>query len=351
MSAPAQFWKGKNVLITGHTGFKGAWLAEILHDLGANVTGLALPPEGSPNLFDLLTLRQRIRHLEGDIRDAALVKRIVEQVKPEIILHLAAQALVRPSYQQPVETFATNVMGTVHVLEAARQVNGVRSIVVVTSDKCYANEGTGRFFAEDDKMGGNDPYSASKGATELVAHAYNVSFFRSSGTALASARAGNVIGGGDWAVDRLIPDAVRAFDAGTPITIRYPDATRPWQHVLEPLRGYMVLAQHLYEKGETFSGGWNFGPEKSGVLKVKDVLALLQQNLSFTITVDQGEQLHEAKTLGLDIAKAQKQLPWKPLLSAEEAIRWTGEWYKQHAEGISPIDLTRKQITEFFART
>lgn len=350
MGTLAQFWAGRNVLLTGHTGFKGAWLAEILSGFGANVTGLALQPPSAPNLFDLLQLKDRITHIEGDIRDEKLVAQVIQQVQPEIILHLAAQSLVRPSYAEPVETFATNISGTVHVLEAARHCAATRAVLVVTSDKCYANEGTGRHFTETDKLGGNDPYSASKAAAEIVAHAYDTSFFRQQGIAMATARAGNVIGGGDWATDRLIPDAFRAYSAQQPVVIRYPDATRPWQHVLEPLHGYMLLAQKLVEQNTHFSGGWNFGPERDGIGKVRDVLARLQQSFPFEITVDPGEQLHEAKTLGLTIDKAKAELGWQPRLSTDEAIGWTGDWYKAYSEGADPVALTRRQIHDYMAR-
>ncbi|MBU6476161.1 MAG: CDP-glucose 4,6-dehydratase, partial [Alphaproteobacteria bacterium] len=321
------FWQGKRVFLTGHTGFKGAWLTALLLRDGAIVTGYALPPPTNPALFGLLNLKSRIAHIEGDVRDRAKLAAALAAAQPEIVFHLAAQALVRASYEDPLGTFDTNTTGTLNLLEALRSCKSVRSIVVVTSDKCYLNNETGAFFREDDPLGGKDPYSASKAAAEIVAQAYHESFFKPAGIPLATARAGNVIGGGDWAKDRLIPDVARAHAAGEPVLIRSPNATRPWQHVLEPLRGYMMLAEQLVSEGQAFTGGWNFGPRPEDIRSVGDVLSKLKETLPFELRLDSSPQPAEAKTLGLDIRKSMEKLGWQPRLALDEAIRWTGEWY------------------------
>lgn len=345
------FWRGKRVFITGHTGFKGAWLTAALLRLGADVTGYSLPePTSQPDLFTLLGLQGQITHLQGDIRDRDLLCRQIHAARPQILLHLAAQSLVRRSYREPVSTFDTNVTGTLNVLQAARQCEELRAIVSVTTDKCYRNDDSGRLFTESDPLGGKDPYSASKAAAELVSHAYAESFFAATPVALATARAGNVIGGGDWAEDRLIPDIARAIAAGLPVRIRNPQATRPWQHVLEPVFGYLKLAEKLASAGQSFSGGWNFGPHPSDIQPVGHVLAQLQQTLPFAMEQDTAPQPPEAKTLGLDIHKAVEHLGWRPRLSLEEAIRWTGEWYRDHLAGKTARAITDAQIAAYLGR-
>lgn len=345
-----KFWSGKRVFITGHTGFKGAWLTAILRSFGAEITGYSLPAPTEPNLFGQLELAQDIHHIEGDIRNRAQLATALAAARPDIILHLAAQSLVRKSYREPLETFDTNVIGTLNVLEAARRSDGLRAIVSVTTDKCYRNDDGGRLFIESDPLGGKDPYSASKAAAEIVSQSYAESFFHDGNVALATARAGNVIGGGDWAEDRLIPDIARAVAANEPVRIRNPKATRPWQHVLEPVFAYLLLAEKLYTEGRAFASGWNFGPHASDIQPVGRVLEQLQQSFPFRLELDTSPQPHEAKTLGLDIGKAIKDLCWKPKLTLEEAIRWTGEWYQAHRDGTSARELTERQINAYIAK-
>jgi CDP-glucose 4,6-dehydratase len=328
-----EFYRGRTVLVTGHTGFKGGWLCAALKRLGARVTGLALAPDTDPNLFQAAAIGQGMESVLGDIRDLATVEKVLRERRPEIVFHNAAQPLVLRSYRQPVETYATNVMGTVHVLEAARRAQSVRAVVVVTSDKCYDNRGLERGYREDDPMGGHDPYSSSKGCAELVAAAYRASFFAGEGTAaIATARAGNVIGGGDWAQDRIVPDMVRGIMAGRPVVIRHPEAVRPWQHVLEPLRGYLMLGQRLYQERK-FAAGWNFGPGENEALTVRQLAEQMVAcwgagRLEFA---SEGEAPHEAAYLKLDSAKARSELGWKPALTPAEALRWTVEWYRAYA--------------------
>ena len=349
MSSSA-FWQGKRVFLTGHTGFKGAWLTAVLLQAGAEVTGYSLPPPTDPALFDLLNLKNKITHIEGDIRNREKLSAALHDAKPEIVFHLAAQALVRPSYEDPCGTFDINTTGTLNLLEALRACKGVKAIVSVTSDKCYLNNETGAYFKEDDPLGGKDPYSASKAAAEIVAEAYHQSFFKPAGIPLATARAGIVIGGGDWAKDRLIPDVARAAAAGHPVLIRSPKATRPWQHVLEPLRGYMMLAEKLSSDGEAFAGGWNFGPRPEAIRPVGDVLAKLKETLPFELELDSAPQPAEAKTLALDIHKAGEKLGWHPRLALDEALRWTGEWYNTYARSNSVEEMTLRQIEDYAAR-
>ncbi len=343
------FWQGRRVFLTGHTGFKGAWLTAVLLQEGANVTGYSLPPPTTPALFDLLNLKDKITHIEGDVRDREKLAAATAGAKPEIVLHLAAQALVRPSYDDPRGTFDTNTTGTLNLLEALRPCASVRAIVAITSDKCYRNDETGALFKEHDALGGKDPYSASKAAAEIVAQAYHESFFKPAGIPLATARAGNVIGGGDWAKDRLIPDVARAHAAGEPVLIRSPNATRPWQHVLEPLRGYMMLAEQLVSEGQAFTGGWNFGPRPEDIRSVGDVLSKLKETLPFELRLDSSPQPAEAKTLGLDIRKSMEKLGWQPRLALDEAIRWTGEWYNTCAQSNSVKEMTLRQIEDYAA--
>ncbi|MHC2823145.1 CDP-glucose 4,6-dehydratase [Bradyrhizobium huanghuaihaiense] len=315
------FWNGKRVLVTGHTGFKGGWMVAWLRHLGAEVAGLALPPSTTPNLFDLAQTAQDIASVFADIRDPAAVKAVFDRFQPEIVFHMAAQAIVRASYDDPVGTYATNVMGTVHVFEAVRT-SGVRVVVNVTSDKCYDNKEWVWGYRETDPLGGKDPYSSSKACAELVTAAYRSSFFSGSRRiGFASARAGNVIGGGDWAQDRLIPDVIAAIRNGQPVPVRNPDAVRPWQHVLEPLSGYILLAEHLWRDPAAFSSEWNFGPDADSVRTVRwlvDRLALL-----WSVPPQQmpqpGEHPHEARLLSLDSSKARAHLGWAPRWGLDRA--------------------------------
>ena len=353
------YYKGKKVLVTGHTGFKGSWLCEWLLALGAEVHGFALPPPTKPALFAQLKLAKRIKsHTIGDIRDLAAVKRCVKRVRPEIVFHLAAQPLVRLSYRQPVETFDTNVMGTVNVLEAVRAVFSSKSgskaaplckVVCITTDKVYENDNRGRAFVEDDPKGGSDPYSASKGACELAIQSYRRSFFADGKGAawVASARAGNVIGGGDWALDRIVPDAMRAFISGKTLTVRNDKSTRPWQHVLEPLYGYLTLgAQRDFVR---FSTAYNFGPSAA---TVKTVGELVKETMSyfdrpkFENRTDPNA-VPEAKLLTLDSRKAKRLLGWTPHWKFKETIRNTVEWYQAVAVGADPMAVTDRQIEEY----
>jgi CDP-glucose 4,6-dehydratase len=324
---------GERVFLTGDTGFKGAWLASWLTRLGADVTGYALDPPTNPSLFDALDLGRQLRHLTGDVRDRDRLVAEVQATAPSVIFHLAAQALVRRAYVSARDTFETNVMGTVNVLEAARSCPSVRSVVIVTSDKVYQNAETGTLFREDDPLGGTDPYGASKGAAELVTAAYRASFF-GDGAAIASARAGNVIGGGDWAPDRIIPDSVRALVAGEPIVVRNPDAVRPWQHVLEPLSGYLQLGALLLDEGSRYAGAWNFGPtEERSDEPVRWVVdQFIDHWGSGSWAPDEGTEAHphEAQRLSLDSTKARERLGWAPVWDPQTAVGRTAAWYREY---------------------
>lgn len=329
------FWKDKRVLVTGHTGFKGAYLSLWLQSLGAQVTGLALEPPTMPSLFDVLKLDSGMMSVIGDIRDAKTVRDVMERAKPEIVIHMAAQSLVRYSYAHPLETYATNVMGTAHVLDAVRHAGGVKAVVSVTSDKCYENRERDEPYREDEAMGGHDPYSNSKGCAELVTAAYRNSYFSDGAVAVASARAGNVIGGGDWAADRLIPDMVRAFEAGRPVLIRSPRSIRPWQHVLEPLNGYLTLAERLYEQGAGYAEGWNFGPQDSDMKPVEYIVERLTSlwGEGASWHRDTAPQPHEAKILKLDSGKARQKLGWNNVWLLDTALERIVAWHKAHAAG------------------
>jgi len=351
-SEAAGFWAGKRVLITGHTGFKGSWLVLWLRSLGAEVVGYALDPPSTPSLFEAARLREDMVSIHGDVRSAEHVARVMERHQPQVVFHMAAQSLVRESYRHPTETYATNVMGTVHVLDAVRRVESVRAVVVVTSDKCYENRESPLWgYRETDPMGGRDPYSNSKGCAELVVSAYQRSFFadESRRVGIGSARAGNVIGGGDWADDRLIPDVVRAFSDGVPVHLRNPHSVRPWQHVLEPLRGYLMLGQALWEDPEQFAAGWNFGPDDSDAQPVGDIVDRLRSmwGEGAEAVSAPGPHPHEASFLRLDCAKARSLLGWTPRLALEQALRWTMEWYKSVEDGTDPRTLTLDQIRRY----
>jgi CDP-glucose 4,6-dehydratase len=345
------FWAGRRVLVTGHNSFKGSWLTLWLTMLGARVSGYALAPCTQPALWNLLGLAQEVKSVMGDVRDAALVERAVADARPQVIFHLAAQALVRASYQDPVGTYATNVMGTVHVLDAARRCADTQAVVVVTSDKCYENRESGQAYREGDAMGGYDPYSSSKGCAELVTAAYRRSFF-AKGAGIASARAGNVIGGGDWAAERLVPDLIRAAKAGQATPIRNPKATRPWQHVLEPLSGYMALGERVAQDPAGFAGGWNFGPDEADAVPVEKVADAVVAHWGAPArwTKDGAEQPHEAHYLMLDSSKARAQLGWRPRLGLDDALAWTVQWYKAQAGGADARALCRSQIEQYQQR-
>ena len=346
------FWRGKRVLVTGHTGFKGAWLGTWLERLGAEVFGLSLPPEGARSLCGLIGLEERIAFRHADIRDAEKLRVAVTGFAPEIVLHLAAQSLVRRSYKDPSGTFATNVMGTVNLLEAVRATPSVRAVLIVTSDKCYENREWLWPYREADPLGGADPYSASKAGTELAAQAWRQSFFGADQpVAVATARAGNVIGGGDWAEDRLIPDCIAALAAGRAIEIRNPKATRPWQHVLDPLAGYLNLAERLHEAGQAFARAWNFGPSTDDIRPVSAVadavVARWGAGARWIATGGQGP--HEAGLLAVDASLARARLGWAPRLPLDAALDWTVDWYRREAAGASAAALVAGQIAAYEA--
>lgn len=346
------FWSGRSVLVTGHTGFKGAWLSLWLERLGARVSGLALAPQTEPSLSDLI-LGRRIDESIGDIRDAATVSGHLAEARPEIVIHMAAQALVRASYRDPAATYATNVMGTVHLLEAVRATPSVRAVVVVTSDKAYENREWPYGYRETEALGGHDPYSSSKACAELVTSAYRASFLAVRDCRVATARAGNVIGGGDWSEDRLVPDIVRAFSRGESVEIRAPHATRPWQHVLEPLSGYLRLAEALCgPDGAEFAQAWNFGPADEDCRPVAHIVATLAETWGPDATwhLSQAIHPHEATFLKVDASKARGRLAWDRRLRLDEALAWTAAWHRAQAEGASALDLTLAQIAQYTAR-
>jgi CDP-glucose 4,6-dehydratase len=350
VTATPAFWRGRRVLITGHTGFKGSWLSTWLVQLGSKVTGVALDPHTDPAMFDLLGLTQHMDSHIADIRDAAAIEKAVQACQPEIIIHMAAQALVRESYADPVGTFMTNVMGTAHLLEAARGAKNLRAVVIVTSDKCYENREWAWGYRENDAMGGSDPYSASKGCAELVTASYRRSF--GDDVSIASARAGNVIGGGDWSQDRLIPDIVRAIEANSVVQIRNPGAIRPWQHVTEPLAGYLLLAERLFTSGSQYAGAWNFGPSIDDTQPVSALVDRFSQKFDSPTPwqIDAGEHPHEAHFLKLDISKAVCDLGYRPRISLGTALDWTAEWYRAYFDGQDMSDVTQRQIDDFSRR-
>ena len=352
------FWNGKRVLLTGHTGFKGSWLSLWLQSMGAQVVGYALAPPTNPSLFEAAQVGQGMTSVIGDIRDLPKLQAVFAEHHPEIVIHMAAQPLVRYSYQNPVETYSTNVMGTVHLLETVRNSPGVKAVVNITTDKCYENREWVWGYRENEPMGGYDPYSNSKGCAELVSTAYRSSFFNGDsyvqhGVALATVRAGNVIGGGDWAQDRLIPDILAAFEQGKLVEIRNPQAIRPWQHVLEPLRGYLTLAENLFEQGPHFAEAWNFGPNdedaKSVGWIVEQMAELWGNDAKWQI--DTGAHPHEANYLKLDISKARSRLDWHPALRLTDALKLIIDWSKQRQEGADIRKLTMDQIRTYHTST
>ena len=354
-----EFWQGKRVFLTGHSGFKGSWLCLWLHALGADVTGYALESPTNPSLFELARVDEMVTSIIADIRDLERLKSEMAKAAPEIVIHMAAQPLVRDSYKIPVETYAVNVMGTVHLLEAVRACPTVRAVVNVTTDKVYENREWHWGYRENEPFGGYDPYSNSKGCSELVTAAYRSSYFVNStfnsstlqrhGAAVATARAGNVIGGGDWASDRLIPDVIRAILAGEPVRIRNPHAIRPWQHVLEPLSGYLALAQRLYEDGARYAEGWNFGPDENDARPVEWLVQRLCERWGegATYEIDQGDHPHEAHYLKLDCSKARAELGWQPRWSLEAALESIVAWTKMYRDGGDVRGACLAQIRAF----
>jgi CDP-glucose 4,6-dehydratase len=350
------FWRRRKVFLTGHTGFKGSWLTLWLDALGADVTGYSLDPPTDPSLFNQANLAGCLRSIRGDVRDFHQLKSAMAECRPDVILHLAAQSVVRSGYDDPIETYSTNVMGTVHVFEALRQLKLPSVVVNVTSDKCYLNREWAWGYREDEPMGGRDPYSNSKGCAELVTTAYRESFFLPAaldrhGVALGSARAGNAIGGGDWTANQLIPDLIRAFLAGKPCLIRSPSAIRPWQFVLEPLNGYLTLAEHLAQDAARFAGGWNFGPMEADARPVSWIADALVRSWGNGASWDRdaGEHPREANFLKLDASMARSQLDWQPRLPLQQALEWIVEWYRGVQAGADPQLLTRTQIDRYGA--
>ena len=348
------FWKKKNVLLTGHTGFKGSWLSLWLQELGAIVTGFSIDVPTSPSLFEAAGVGNGMTSVKGDVRKLDELKACVVETRPEVIIHMAAQPLVRRSYADPVRTYSTNVLGTVNLLEAVRCVGGVRAVVVVTSDKCYDNQERAEGYREDEAMGGYDPYSSSKGCAELITAAYRNSYFNSAdfdkhNTAVASVRAGNVIGGGDWAEDRLVPDIFATLQQKMTPTVRNPHAVRPWQFVLDPLNGYLTLAEHLWADGPAFVGGWNFGPDDSDAKNVGFIVERLVRGWGENTTwqYDEADHPHEDTYLKLDCSKARSALSWEPQLDLLTALDWIVDWYRDYFATNDPRDITMSQIRQF----
>ena len=346
MEINSNFWSGRSVFLTGHTGFKGGWLALWLKEMGANVYGYSLEPPINPNFFNIINLKTKIQNSTiGDIRDLSALKNSIKVAKPSVIFHMAAQPLVRQSYNDPIETFTTNLIGTINVFEAARKRGTVEAIVNITTDKCYENQEWDRPYHETDRLGGYDPYSSSKACSEIATSAYRNSFLSATGIKLASARAGNVIGGGDWATDRLIPDFFRSIDNNKILRVRSPEAVRPWQHVLDPLSGYLILAEKLVTNGNNFAEGWNFGPEQSGTKTVSWVLDKLSEKfINAKWQIESTEQPHEASLLKLDISKAKSKLGWVPRWSLETAIENTIKWQQAFKENNNMEEFSIKQI-------
>ena len=347
------FWQGRRVFLTGHTGFKGSWLALWLHELGAETTGFALEPPSDPSLFEMANVAGTMTSIHGDVRDLEVLQSAMARSEPEVVLHLAAQSLVREGYDDPITTYSTNVLGTAHVLEACRHVESVRAVVSVTTDKCYENLESLRAFREGDPLGGKDPYSSSKACAEHVTAAYRQSYFESGDrpVGVASARAGNVIGGGDWARDRLVPDLIRGFIVNQPVPIRSPLAIRPWQHVLDPLKGYLDLAERAWAEPGAVGGGWNFGPDATDERAVEWVADRLVERWGDRASWDRDAGAHpaEAAFLKLDSSKARDHLGWWPQLRLEQALGWVVEWHRSVLDGASAAEITRRQIRDYQA--
>jgi CDP-glucose 4,6-dehydratase len=345
------FWHERRVLITGHTGFKGGWLAIWLERLGAAVSGIGLAPQTNPSLYELALIGRRIDSIFADIREERGIEQFFAERQPEVVFHLAAQPLVRRSYREPVATFATNIMGTAHLLEAVRRTTSVRAVVVVTSDKCYADRGSSMAYREDDRLGGDDPYSASKACAELITASYQKSFCHGVEAAIATARAGNVIGGGDWSEDRLVPDMIRALGSHEMVSLRNPHAIRPWQHVIEPLCGYLILAERLFLEGRRWASSWNFGPFPKDALEVYQVADRIVRywGSGEWEARPQASAPHETVDLRLDSMKAREILGWRPRLSLDDAFRLTVDWYRSVKNGDDAYDVTSEQIAQFQA--
>ena len=346
-----EFWRDRGVFVTGHTGFKGGWLSLWLQRLGARLVGYSLPAPTTPSLFETAVVGDGMESITGDVRDRQALTAALRAARPEVVFHLAAQAIVRTGYDEPVETYDTNVMGTCHLLEAVRQCPEVRAVVVVTSDKCYADDGSGAARSEDDPLGGHDPYSSSKGCAELVTAAYRSSFLAAGAAArppvaVATARAGNVLGGGDWGDHRLVPDAVRDIDAGRAVRIRSPRAVRPWQHVVNPLSGYLVLAEKLFRDPDSVAGAWNFGPGLEDCRPVSWLVGEVTRRWGDGASwqPDEHPGFHETAILMLDCAKARDELSWRPPVELTTAIDWLVDWYRTHASGGDVRALTLDQI-------
>jgi CDP-glucose 4,6-dehydratase len=350
----SNFWKNKKVLLTGHTGFKGSWLSIWLKKLGVELIGFSKDIPTKPSLFELAKVSENMISTMGDIRNLSVIQKVIQEHQPDIIIHMAAQPLVRKSYENPLETFSTNIMGTANVLESIKMTEKTRVIINVTSDKCYKNNGANEKFSEDSPMGGYDPYSSSKACSELVTSSYRDSFFnpkeyQKHGVSLATCRAGNVIGGGDWSKDRLIPDIMRGVINNEIIKIRNPNAIRPWQHVLDPLNGYLTLAEKMWSAGNKFSEAWNFGPMEEDEQSVKWITEKLTKQWSSNIKwdVDNDNNPHEENSLRLNCMKANSRLNWRPKLKLEQGLEWVVEWYKQYKENNNMKKITEHQIEEF----
>ncbi len=344
-----EFWRGKSVLITGHNGFKGSWMCLWLNMLGANVKGLSLDPLTEPSLYNSLAF-SNIENYKVDIRNFNLLEKTIKEISPEIIIHMAAQSIVKESYKNPLSTIETNVQGTANILESSRDIDTLRLVLIVTSDKCYENKNDGKYYIETDNLGGSDPYSASKAAAEIITSAYLSSFYCEKNVGIASVRAGNVIGGGDWSNNRLIPDAMRAFNKNQVLNIRSPEATRPWQFVLEPLCGYLILCERLWSKPERFSGSWNFGPNKDSIKKVGEVIESLKiiwgNNVEWKIISD--EKFKEAKLLQLDSSKAKTYLEWSQKIPLDHALKITVDWYSNFFQSNKDVkNYSMEQIKDY----
>lgn len=347
------FWMGKKVFVTGHTGFKGGWLCLWLRLMGAHVTGYSLNPKSNQNLFTVANVGQDIESIIGNIQNISELKSAILEAHPEIVIHMAAQAIVRYSYEEPVETYLTNVIGTVNLMEAIRSAPSVKAVVNVTTDKCYENQDWVWGYRETDKLGGFDPYSSSKTCSEIVTSAYRTSFFTNTENpvSIATARAGNVIGGGDWSEDRLIPDAIAAFNNGDILYIRNPDSIRPWQHVLEPLAGYLKLAEKLYEGKDIYAGSWNFGPNEGEAIDVVSLVKMMAAGWGDKVewSLQNGVHPHESKVLKLDSTKSKQMLNWKPMLTLEKSIDLVLKWNRSHVAGENMKEVTEKQIKDYMS--
>ena len=352
----SNFWKNKKVLLTGHTGFKGSWLSIWLKKLGVELIGFSKDIPTKPSLFEIAKISEGMTSITGNIEDFTAIQKVLKENKPEIVIHMAAQSLVRKSYEEPINTFATNVMGTVNLLQAVKTTGNTRVLINITSDKCYENKGTEKAFSENSPMGGYDPYSSSKGCAELVTSSFRNSFFNLKeferhGCSLSSVRSGNVIGGGDWAKDRLIPDIMNSISKRIPTQIRNTRSIRPWQFVLEPLFGYLILAQRMWEEGKEFSEPWNFGPDETDCKSVKWILEKISKewNDGFSWKEDTKDNPHEAEMLKLDCNKAKKRLGWKTKLDVNETIEWTVNWYKEYFKNSDMKEYTENQIDKFIS--